>query len=384
MKMQSNKPNGAHKPNGNGNGHAPVKRINLGLQGGGAHGAFTWGVIDRLLEDERIEIEALTGASAGAVNAVVLADGMANGDRAEARKTLRRFWEAVSNSGRFSPLRRTPLEAAKGGWSLDSSPAYLFFDVLSRVASPYDLNPFNVNPLRDLLKKTIDFDRVRASMLKLFVSATNVETGRPKVFDKAHLTVDHVLASACLPFMFKAVEIDGVPYWDGGYMGNPPLWPLFEHSTSDDVMIVQINPVERKGVPKSAREILNRLNEITFNASLLRELRNVDFVTRLMEDGRLDGTGYRRVLVHMVGDNVTLPALGASSKMNTEAAFLEMLFQKGRAVTEKWLAAHFEDVGVRSTISIRDYFMGDDDALDGARINRPAAYRQPTQPGTVN
>lgn len=368
-----NKPNGATKPNGP--APAGVKRINLGLQGGGSHGAFSWGVLDRLLEDERIEIEALTGASAGAVNAVVLADGLATGSRAEARKTLRRFWEEVSEASKFSPMRRSPLEAAKGGWNLDTSPGYIFFDVLSRIASPYDLNPFNLNPLRDLLKKTVNFDRVRASMLKVFVSATNVETGRARVFHKEQITIDHVLASACLPFMFKAVEIEGIPYWDGGYMGNPPLWPVFDHSTSDDIMIVQINPIVRKGVPKSAREILNRMNEITFNASLLRELRSVDFVTRLMDAGHLQGTGYRRVLLHMVGDETALSALGASSKMNTEAPFLELLFQKGRRATETWLATHFSDVGERSTVNIRELFMGDEDGLDGSRIDRAAHFR---------
>jgi len=369
------KTNGTGKPNGQA---VARKRINLGLQGGGSHGAFTWGVLDRLLEDDRIEIEALTGASAGAVNAVVLADGMATGDRAHARKTLRRFWESVSASGTYSPMRRTALEAAKGGWNLDNSPGYIFFDVLSRIASPYDLNPLNLNPLRDLLKKTVDFDRVRSSMLKVFVSATNVDTGRAKVFDKSQLTINHILASACLPFMFKSVEIDGVPYWDGGYMGNPPLWPLFDHSTSDDVFIVQINPIKRPGVPKTAREILNRMNEITFNASLLRELRSVDFVTRLMDEGHLKGTGYRRVLVHMIGDETALSGLGASSKLNTEAAFLEMLFQKGRRAMDSWLAQHFGDVGERSTVNIRELFMGDEDALDGSRINRNAHFRDHT------
>jgi NTE family protein len=353
-----------------------VKKINLALQGGGSHGAFTWGVLDRLLEDPRVEIEALTGASAGAVNAVVLADGMASGDREQARATLRKFWDGICDAGKYSVLRRSPAEALRGGWSLDSSPAYLWFDVISRVASPYDLNPFNVNPLRDILKKLVDFDRVRASMLKLFVSATNVETGRTKVFQRQELTVDHVLASACLPFMFQAATIDGVPYWDGGYMGNPPLWPLFEHSTSDDVMIVQINPVRRPGVPRTARDILNRLNEITFNASLLRELRTIDFVTRLMDEGRLEGTGYRRVLVHMVEDEMSLSALGASSKLNTEHEFLDMLFAKGRQATEHWLATHFEALGERSTVNIRDLFQGDEDALDGERITRDARYRQ--------
>ena len=359
-----------------GRGNAGPKRVNLALQGGGSHGAFTWGVLDRLLEDNRIEIEAITGASAGAVNAVVLADGLATGDREHARKTLRKFWDGICDAGKYSLLRRSPAEALRGGWSLDTSPMYLWFDVLSRVASPYDLNPFNLNPLRDVLTKLVDFDRVRASMLKLFVSATNVETGRTKVFKRDELTVDHVLASACLPFMFQAVTIDGIPYWDGGYMGNPPLWPIFEHSTSDDVMIVQINPVRRPGVPRQARDILNRLNEITFNASLLRELRAIDFVTRLMDEGRLEGTGYRRVLVHMVEDEMTLSALGASSKLNTEHAFLEMLFTKGRLAADHWVATNFDAVGERSTLDIRNLFQGDEDALDGERITRDSKFRR--------
>ncbi len=373
------------QPKANGSANGGVKRINLALQGGGSHGAFTWGVLDRLLEDPYIEIEAITGASAGAVNAVVLADGLAAGDKEHARETLNRFWHAISDAGKYGLLRRTPFEALRGGWSLDSSPAYLWFDVLSRVASPYDLNPFNAHPLRDLLKKHVDFDRVRASMLKLFVSATNVETGRTKVFESKELGVDHVLASACLPFLFQSVIIDGTPYWDGGYMGNPPLWPLFEHSSSDDVMLVQINPIRRMGVPRTARDILNRVNEITFNASLLRELRTIDFVTNLMEEGRLEGTGYRRVLVHMVEDEMSLSALGASSKMNTEHEFLDMLFAKGRAAADRWITAHAADLGNKSTLNIRNLFQGDDDALDGARIKRQAAYRHNgvrTQPKT--
>ena len=353
-----------------------VKGVNLALQGGGSHGAFSWGVLDRLLEDERIEIESITGASAGAVNAVVLADGMASGDRQQARDTLSKFWHGISDAGKYSVLRRSPTEALRGGWGLDSSPAYVWFDIISRIASPYDLNPFNLNPLRDILKKFVDFERVRSGMLKLFVSATNVETGRTKVFQRPELTVDHVLASACLPFMFQSVVIEGVPYWDGGYMGNPPLWPLFEHAQSDDVMIVQINPVRRPGVPRTARDILNRLNEITFNASLLRELRTIDFVTRLIEEGRMEGTGYRRVLVHMIEDELALSALGASSKLNTEHAFLDMLFAKGRQAADRWIAAHFDDLGEKSTVNIRDLFQGDEDALDGQRITRDALYRK--------
>lgn len=358
-----------------------VKRINLGLQGGGAHGAFSWGVIDRLLSDDRLKIEAVTGASAGAMNAVVLAESMATGCKQHARQTLRRFWEGVAQP--------SPLGAFKGAWpangtslwSLDDNPAFLWLDMLSRVASPYEINPFNWNPLRDLLKRLIDFDRVRScNALQVFISATNVETGRPRIFRRGELTADHVLASACLPFMSQAVVIDGAAYWDGGYMGNPPLWPLFEYSSADDVIVVQINPIRRPGVPQRAREIIDRMNEITFNASLLRELRTVDFVTRLLDEGRLEGTGYRRVLIHMIADEATLLPLGASSKLNTDARFIEMLFEAGQAAADRWLNAHFDDIGQRSSLDIASLLMSEEDALDGERIKRKAAFETRLDP----
>jgi len=349
----------------------PPKLINLALQGGGAHGAFSWGVLDRLLEDPRVEIEAITGASAGAMNAVALAAGYGVGDRDEARASLKRFWEGVLNEARSSPLRRTPLEALLGGWNLDASPAYVMFDLVTRVASPYDFNPFNLNPLRDLVVELVDFDRVRKSKVKVFISATDVETGRAQVWEKKELTADHVMASACLPWLFKAVEIDGVPYWDGGFTGNPALWPLFEHCQTDDVVLVQINPIRRPGAPTTARDIINRVNEITFNASLLHDLRAVDFVTRLIEAGRLQGTGYRRMLIHAIGDEKALAELGASSKFNVEPDFIDMLFDKGRDAAENWLRTSFRHVGTRSTVNVRKLFQGEDDSLDGSQIKPP-------------
>ncbi len=350
---------------------AKRKLVNLALQGGGAHGAFSWGVLDRLLEDERIEIEALTGASAGAMNAVALAAGYADGDRDEARAALRSFWTGVLREARNSPLKRSPIEALLSGWNLDTSPAYVMFDLITRVASPYDFNPLNLNPLRDLLLELVDFERVRKSKLKVFISATSVQTGRAHVWEKKELTAEHVMASACLPLMFQAVEIDGVPYWDGGFTGNPALWPLFESCRSDDVVLVQINPVRREGAPRTARDIVNRINEITFNASLLRDLRAIDFVGRLIDEGRLEGTGYRRVLMHTIGDEETLSHLGASSKFNVEPEFIEMLFQRGRAASEAWLRANFRHLGVKSTVDIRGMFQGEEDSLDGERLKSP-------------
>jgi NTE family protein len=350
---------------------AEPKLVNLALQGGGAHGAFSWGVLDRLLEDERVEIEAITGASAGAMNAVALAAGYADGDREQARESLRCFWNGVLDEARTSPLRRTPLEAMLGGWNLDASPTYVMFDLVTRLASPYDLNPYNLNPLKDLVTQLVDFDRVRKSKVKVFISATNVETGRAHVWDKKELTADHVMASACLPWLFQAVEIDGVPYWDGGFTGNPALWPLFDHCQTDDVVLVQINPIKRPGAPTTARDIINRVNEITFNSSLLHDLRAVDFVSRLIEAGRLEGTGYRRMLIHAIADEKSLAELGASSKFNVEPEFIDMLFDKGREAAENWLRTSFRHVGVRSTVNVRKLFQGEDDSLDGDQLKPP-------------
>jgi len=335
------------------------KSINLALQGGGAHGAFTWGVLDRLLADERLEIAAISGTSAGAMNAVALADGFVRGGASGAREKLAAFWKAVSESARFSPVRRSLVDRLLGSWSLDRSPGYHAFDSLTRAVSPYQLNPLNMNPLRDLLAESIDFDCVRSCQaIRLFISATNVETGRVKVFHGAELNADMVMASACLPHLFQAVEIDGVPYWDGGYMGNPSLFPFFYDSECADVVIVQINPVERKGVPKTASEIQNRINEIAFNSSLLKELRAVDFVTRLIEDGRLDGSQYRRVRMHLIQNQDALIPLGASSKMNAEWAFLTHLRDIGRDTAEAWLEANFDHIGTRDSVDVRVLFQG--------------------------
>jgi NTE family protein len=251
------------------------KPINLALQGGGAHGAFTWGVLDRLLEDERITIEAISGTSAGAMNAVALADGFQKHGCARAREALLSFWRAASQAACFSPIQRTPLDRLMGNWSLNTSPGYLMMDLLSRLASPYDLNPLNLNPLRDFLAQQIDFDSVRrCGGIKLFISATNVRTGRARIFQTSELSADVVMASACLPDLFQAVEIDGEPYWDGGYMGNPALRPFIYRCATRDVLIVQINPLEAPGTPKRTREIFNRLQDATPNLAARRAARD--------------------------------------------------------------------------------------------------------------
>lgn len=349
-----------------------TKRVNLALQGGGSHGAFTWGVLDRLLEDPRVEIVAVSGASAGAMNAVAMLDGFAREGREGARTVLRRFWEGVADAaeGQWGAFAAGPLRQFLGDWGGSFNPFAAWSDMLMRSVSPYDFNPMNYNPLRDLVAKLIDFDAVRAcGGVQAFVSATNVYTGRVAVFRREQLTPDHVMASACLPFLFQAVVIEGQPYWDGGYMGNPSLWPLFDGSDADDTIIVQINPIEREFTPKSARDILERVNEITFNASLLRELRAIDFVNRLREDGRLKDTAYHRVLVHMIAD---AQGLALESRLRVSRALLHELFARGRAAAETWLETKFEAVGDHSTVDLRRLFQGDGDE-EGALEDREIA-----------
>jgi NTE family protein len=335
-------------------GTTPATRpINVALQGGGSHGAFSWGVLDRLLEDGRLDIAALSGTSAGAMNAVALADGYMRDGREGARQALDRFWRAVALKGRFSPVRRTPWDMVWGNWSVENSPGYLWFDAMSRLFSPYVANPLNQNPLREVVEENIDFDAVRGcDAIKLFISATNVETGQLRVFENAEITADAVMASACLPQIFQAVEIDGVPYWDGGYGGNPALYPFFYASHVEDVLLVQINPVERAGAPRSAREIQNRIDEITFNSGLLREFRSIAFVNQLIDAGRLDRDHYRSIRMHRIDADEAFRDLSASSKINAEWAFLEYLRDLGRTAADDWLTDNFDAVGKRPTLDL--------------------------------
>ena len=343
--------------------NANHKGVNLALQGGGAHGAFTWGVLDKFFDDDRIWIDSISGTSAGAMNAVVAAHGMHENGAEGARQRLAEFWREVSNAAQTSPIQRSLWARATGSWSLDTSPGYLWMTMLQRLASPYDFNPFRYDPLRDIVRRMVDFEKVRGcGDMGVYLSATNVETGRVRVFDRNEISLDVTMASACLPHLFQAVEIDGTPYWDGGYMGNPPLFPFFHGSPSSDIMIVQINPMKREGAPKSAAEIQNRINEITFNSALQHELRSIDFVRRLLDAGQLDETKYRRMRVHIVHSRKQLRKLDASSKLNAEWSFLQHLFEIGRSTAARWLDDHFDDLGARSTVDIQDMF-GELDAL---------------------
>jgi len=334
-----------------------AKVIELALQGGGAHGAFTWGVLDRLLEDGRITIEGLSGTSAGAMNGAVVADGIVCGGYDAAREALETFWSAVSSAAQFSPLKRSPLDILLGRWSLDYSPGYLMAEAMSRVITPYDFNPLDINPLRDIVAAQVDFERVnRCQDLKLFVTATNVRTGRPKIFRQPDISVDALMASACLPTMFKAVEIDGEAYWDGGFMGNPALFPLVDECDARDLVIVQINPIYRDELPKTAPEIANRLNEITFNASLFKELRSLGFLWELIHYEDLERERYRDARIHRIHAEEKMEELSVSSKFNAEWAFLTHLRDIGREAAGQWLEAHYGDIGNRTTFDLSFVF----------------------------
>ncbi|MBZ5487362.1 patatin-like phospholipase family protein [Halomonas aquamarina] len=334
-----------------------TKKLDLALQGGGAHGAYSWGVIDRLLEDERIEIEGISGTSAGAMNGVVMADAFTRGDKTLARQALKAFWQAVSRAGMASPIRRSPVDIWTGNWSLDGSPGYLAMDIMTRLVSPYQFNPMNINPLRKIVEAHIDFERVRrCDQLKLFVTATNVRSGKQRVFRREEMSLDAVMASACLPQIFQAVETDGEAYWDGGYMGNPALFPLLEECSARDILLVQINPISRDTVPTSAAAIMNRLNEITFNSALIKEIRMIALLQHALQEQGIENC-YQQALFHRISGEKALEELSVSSKLNSEWAFLSHLFEQGRAAAGRWLEDNFSAIGQRSTLDIDSVYL---------------------------
>jgi NTE family protein len=331
-----------------------VKTINLALQGGGAHGAFAWGVLDRLLEDERIAFEGISATSAGAMNATVVAYGLTEGGREGARRALVNFWRRVSHGALLSPLQPTWWDRISHDHSMRSNPAFMVFDLMTRLFSPYQFNPSNFHPLRGILEESVDFDRLRQKCaIKLYLCATNVRTGKVKIFESHEIGVDAVLASGCLPFMFQAIEIDGEAYWDGGYMGNPALFPLIYGCDSRDVVVVHINPIERPDIPKDARDILNRVNEISFNSSLMREMRAVAFVSKLIDDGKITDGSLKRMLVHAIDGGDFMRDLGVSSKLNPDWEFLTHLHDVGWERADAWVKENFATLGRDSTIDLR-------------------------------
>lgn len=342
-----------------------TKKINLALQGGGAHGAYAWGILDFLLEDGRIEIDGLSATSAGAMNAAVLAYGLHQGGAKNgperAREMLHEFWRKISDKAMlYNPVNRMPWERMMG-WNLDQSPLYFMFDFATRSLSPYQFNPLNFDPLREIVEEMIDFEALAAcTQIRLFISTTHVKTGKIRVFNTDEVSADVIMASACLPFLFQAVEIEGESYWDGGYTGNPALYPFFYRTESRDIVIVHINPIERPDVPTSAPDIMNRINEISFNDSLIKEMRAIAFVKKLIERDMLKDEHkdrFRDMLVHSIRADGALCDLSVASKFSAEWDFLTYLRDKGRDAAKAWLADNYKHLGARDTVDLDQEFI---------------------------
>ncbi len=347
--------------------------INLALQGGGSHGAFTWGVLDALLEDGSVSFEGISGTSAGAMNAVAMGHGFASAQgksaadaRDAARESLASFWDGIVKMGALNnaitQAQRAPFDILFGGFGMGgNSPTQWVADAMtsfwSRSVSPYQSNPLDINPLKKFLEKEVNFEQLaKFKELKLFVAATAVTTGKAEIFSGKRLTADAVMASACLPTVFQAVEIEGEHYWDGGYSGNPAIHPLIYQCESRDIVLVQINPIVREEVPKNAPDIMNRLNEITFNAALIAEMRAINFVKRLLAEGKLDATRYKDVLMHRIDGGEALEAFDASSKVETGAKLIRSLRDLGIECGKLWLKKDAKQLGVDCSVNIaRDY-----------------------------
>ena len=340
---------------------ADPRKVNLALQGGGTHGAFTWGVLLRLLEEESLEVASISGTSAGAINGAAFAQGMASGGRDGARAMLDRLWGEIGARAAFSPLRNNPLERILWGPDLSNGIAWQAFDALTRAFSPYQLDPFSLtmNPLRKVLEAVLDLGVLctHPEAPRLFVTATNVRSGKPRIFARHEVTLDALLASACLPALFRAVEIDGEAYWDGGFLGNPALWPLYDSGGPPDIVLVGINPLSRPDIPQTVQEINTRVNEIGFNASLMYEMRAIEFVQRLVDQGVLKPPRYQRLFIHLIEDEERMRELGISSKYNGDWHFLTSLRENGRAAAEAWLSRHRDDLGKRDSVDLRARFL---------------------------
>ena len=336
------------------------KHVGIALQGGGAHGAFTWGVLDRLLEEDDLVAEAMCGTSAGAVNAVTCAYGLHLGGHAKAKELMEKLWQKIAQSGGYL-FKPGMFDKAYSNGDIHNSMGYMFFNAVTQFLSPYNFNPFNYNPLRDILNDLIDFEELHLyNKKKLFICATNVKTNRAKIFTNQDITVDAVLASACLPFLFQAVEINGEYYWDGGYMGNPPISPLITNTDIHDVLLVKINSININSVPTSARDIADRVNEISFNSSLINEMKLIHYRNELIRNGvlKVDGKQNREIYVHTISGYEALSRLSQSSKMNTSWEFLLDLRDKGRAIADNWIKTDFHEVGLKSTFDVEEHFFG--------------------------
>ena len=334
-----------------------IKKVGIALQGGGAHGAFTWGVLDKLLEVDHLVADAMCGTSAGAINAVTCAYGLHVGGPAKAKELLEQLWRKVSQSGSF--FQPSSFDKIYSNGDMHNSPGYMFFNNLTQYMSPYNFNPFNYNPLRDILTDLIDFKELQLyNKKKLFICATNVKTNRAKIFSNKEITVDAVLASACLPLLFQAVQIDGEYYWDGGYMGNPPIFPLISNTSLHDIVLIKINSINISSVPTTARDIADRVNEISFNSSLINEMKLIHYRNELLRNGILksDEKQNREIYVHTISGYDALSQLSYSSKMNTSWPFLLDLKERGRQTAARWIESDYKQVGIKSTFDVEEHF----------------------------
>jgi len=364
-----------------------VRRLDLALQGGGTQGAFTWGVLDRLLEDERLQITAISGTSAGAMNAVALASGWAKGGRKGAREALHRFWSRVGES-----LHLGSWVDAWLGWGLPGAPpaagggvmgpVRMAWDMAGLLLSPAHADAAAQNPLQAILRETVDFDAVRSCRdLHLFVTATHVRSGRPRIWHRDELRIECALASACLPLLFPAVEVDGEAYWDGGYMGNPSLLPLLTETPTLDLMLVQVHPSERAALPRGSVAVLDRVNEITFHGSLIKELRSLAILRKLIQDEGLLGHAFKEPLfrkaaalrVHRIEGGEKLDAI--TSALDPPSHRLQELHRAGHEVADAWLASRFTHLGRHGTVDLVAEYLGGE-LLDARRARPPDNNRR--------
>jgi NTE family protein len=340
--------------------------VNLALQGGGSHGAFTWGALDGLLEHGQLDFDGISGTSAGAMNAVVFANGWLQASdagrdpREGARECLAGFWNGIADMNSLNPMQRAPFDIISGAWKFSMTPTNMFAETMRHMLSPYQSNPLDINPLRMFLDKHVDFGRLQKQRtFKLYVCATEVRSGKAEIFSGNRVTLDSVMASACLPAIFKAVQIEGIDYWDGGYSANPPIQPLISNCSTQDVLLIQVNPLHTPVTPSTAHDITDRTNELTFNAPLMAEMRTIDFINQLIEAGRMEGTKFKTIRMHRIDGGERMEQLSAGSKLATDGMFLKTLREMGRDSAKKWLEKNYAKVGDSSSVKLGKDYLGD-------------------------
>lgn len=338
---------------------APLKKkVALALQGGGSHGAFTWGVLDALFEDGRFDVEGVVGTSAGGMNATATIQGLIDNGSQGARKKLNELWHAIGEQGKNSPLKPHAHKKLVHNYDISDTPAFWMMQFLSGFMSPYQLSPHAGHPLESVIEKLFNFKVLKNSTdHKLFLCATHVATGKLKVFTGQELCKEAVLASACVPTLFKAIEINGEFYWDGGFIGNPAIYPLIYNCETPDIIMIQIRRVHDPVVPTTAHDIHNRLGEITQNSCLTREMRAISFITKLLDNGTIPEGKLKRLNMHMIRDDAFFGGIDRASGFCADPDFLDYLFKAGRRTGKQWIDENYEDVGKRTTAKIESDFV---------------------------